>query len=94
MRVWSVTSTPRPTRCSSQSRRSWSKIAKASAATFWARSIRWLDHLRKTGSRGVHLGVSTANHRAIRFYRAYGFDEFQFANPRATPDSLYFVMAL
>ena len=55
---------------------------------------RWLDHLRKTGSRGVHLGVSTANHRAIRFYRAYGFDEFQFANPRATPDSLYFVMAL
>jgi ribosomal protein S18 acetylase RimI-like enzyme len=55
---------------------------------------RWLDHVRQAGSRGVHLGVSVENHRAIRFYRRYGFDEFRFPNPRPEPDSLYFVMAL
>lgn len=55
---------------------------------------RWLDHLREAGSRGVHLGVSAENRRAIRFYHAYGFEEFRFPNPRPQPDSLYFVMAL
>jgi len=55
---------------------------------------RWLAHIREAGSRGVHLGVSVQNHRAIRFYRAYGFEEFRFPNPRPQPDSLYFVMAL
>jgi len=55
---------------------------------------RWLDHLRRAASRGVHLGVSDENHRAIRFYRAYGFEEFRFPNPKPEPDGLYFVMAL
>lgn len=36
---------------------------------------RWLERMRELGVRGVHLGVSGANHRAIRFYRAYGFEE-------------------
>ena len=55
---------------------------------------RWLARMREAGSRGVHLGVSPANHRAIRFYRTYGFDEFRFPNPRPQPDSLYFVTTL
>ncbi len=33
------------------------------------------DSLRADGSRGVHLGVSPRNTRAIRFYRALGFEE-------------------
>ena len=36
---------------------------------------RLLDALRADGSRGVHLGVSARNGRAIRFYRALGFEE-------------------
>ncbi len=36
---------------------------------------RLLDSLRADGSRGVHLGVSPRNVRAIRFYRALGFEE-------------------
>ena len=36
---------------------------------------RLLDSLRADGSRGVHLGVSPRNGRAIRFYRALGFEE-------------------
>ncbi len=55
---------------------------------------RWLARMRETGSRGVHLGVSPANHRAIRFYRAYGFDEFRFPRPKPDADALYFVMKL
>lgn len=54
---------------------------------------RWLAKARDAGSRGVHLGVSAENHRAIRFYRLYGFEEFQFPNPRSEAGSLYFVMA-
>jgi ribosomal protein S18 acetylase RimI-like enzyme len=52
---------------------------------------RWLARLAAAGSRGVHLGVSPANHRAIRFYRAYGLDEFRFPRPKPEPDALYFV---
>ena len=36
---------------------------------------RLLDALRADGSRGVHLGVSPRNVRAISFYRALGFEE-------------------
>ena len=36
---------------------------------------RLLDALRADGSRGVHLGVSPRNVRAIGFYRALGFEE-------------------
>ena len=54
---------------------------------------RWLGMIRDRGSRGVHLGVSPVNHRALRFYRAYGLTEFRFPNPR--PDSaIYFVADL
>jgi ribosomal protein S18 acetylase RimI-like enzyme len=35
----------------------------------------WLQMARGMGSKGVHLGVSAANIRAIRFYRAYGLQE-------------------
>lgn len=55
---------------------------------------RWLERMREVGSRGVHLGVSPQNHRAIRFYRTYGFDEFRFPRPRPEPDALYFVTTL
>jgi len=54
----------------------------------------WLARIAAAGSRGVHLGVSPANHRAIRFYRAYGFDEFRFPRPKPEADALYFVKAL
>lgn len=55
---------------------------------------RWLAHMRGLGSPGVHLGVSRENHRAIRFYRRYGFDEFRFPTTRAGAGGLYFVMRL
>ncbi|HEY3800856.1 MAG TPA: GNAT family N-acetyltransferase [Caulobacteraceae bacterium] len=55
---------------------------------------RWLGRMRELGASGVHLGVAAQNHRAIRFYRAYGFDEFVFPRPRPEPDSLYFTMTL
>jgi ribosomal protein S18 acetylase RimI-like enzyme len=35
----------------------------------------WLALMRGVGAKGVHLGVGGANTRAVRFYRAYGFDE-------------------
>ncbi|HEV2365844.1 MAG TPA: GNAT family N-acetyltransferase [Caulobacteraceae bacterium] len=35
----------------------------------------WLEQARAAGSSGAHLGVSTRNHRALRFYRAYGLTE-------------------
>ena len=55
---------------------------------------RWLARMREVGSRGVHLGVSPANQRALRFYRAYGFEEFRFPNPRGGADAIYFVTTL
>jgi ribosomal protein S18 acetylase RimI-like enzyme len=51
----------------------------------------WTARIEAAGSRGLHLGVSAANHRAIRFYRTYGLEEFRFPNPRPEPDGLYFV---
>jgi ribosomal protein S18 acetylase RimI-like enzyme len=54
----------------------------------------WLERIAAAGSRGVHLGVNPANHRALRFYRAYGLEEFRFPRPRANPDTIYFVRSL
>ena len=51
----------------------------------------WLARIAAAGSRGLHLGVSPVNHRALRFYRAYGLEEFRFPNPKPDPDALYFV---
>jgi len=51
----------------------------------------WLARIETAGSRGAHLGVSPANHRALRFYRAYGLEEFRFPTPRRSPDTIYFV---
>lgn len=55
---------------------------------------RWLARMREAGSRGVHLGVSAENHRAIRFYRAYGFTEFRFPETKPGAGGLYFVTPL
>jgi ribosomal protein S18 acetylase RimI-like enzyme len=55
---------------------------------------RWLARMQDLGSRGMHLGVSPQNHRAIRFYRRYGLEEFRFPRPRAEPDAFYFVTTL
>lgn len=54
----------------------------------------WLTRMRQLGSPGIHLGVSHANHRAIRFYRAYGLEEFRFPTVRDQPGALYFVTRL
>jgi ribosomal protein S18 acetylase RimI-like enzyme len=54
----------------------------------------WLARIAAAGSRGVHLGVSPANHRALRFYAAYGLEAFRFPRPRAAPDTIYFVRSL
>lgn len=37
----------------------------------------WLDVMRTLGSAGVHLATGTANARAERFYRRYGFRELE-----------------
>ena len=39
--------------------------------------MRWLAAVRDMGSQGAHLAVGPANRRAIRFYRACGFDELE-----------------
>ena len=52
----------------------------------------WLEALRAMGSRGVHLGVSPANTRAIRFYLAYGLDRLDLPIPNARP-ALFFTRA-
>ncbi|HEY4342786.1 MAG TPA: GNAT family N-acetyltransferase [Parvibaculum sp.] len=44
----------------------------------------WLKTMWETGSRGVHLGVSTANTRAIRFYETYGFSLIERDEKRKT----------
>jgi ribosomal protein S18 acetylase RimI-like enzyme len=55
---------------------------------------RWLERMRAVGSRGVHLGVSPENHRALGFYRAWGFEEFRFPRPRPEPQTIWFVTTL
>jgi GNAT superfamily N-acetyltransferase len=37
----------------------------------------WLQSVRERASPGAHLGVSAANHRGLRFYRAYGWKELE-----------------
>jgi len=54
----------------------------------------WIDRIAAAGSRGLHLGVSPVNHRAIRFYRTYGLEEFRFPRPKPGLDALYFVRKL
>jgi ribosomal protein S18 acetylase RimI-like enzyme len=53
----------------------------------------WLETARDMGSRGVHLGVSRANTRAIRFYRAYGLDQLDLPIPNGPPP-LFFTRSL
>jgi ribosomal protein S18 acetylase RimI-like enzyme len=53
----------------------------------------WLKTANAIGSRGVHLGVSRANARAIRFYRAYGLDRLDLPIPDGPP-ALYFTQDL
>jgi ribosomal protein S18 acetylase RimI-like enzyme len=50
---------------------------------------RWLDLMRSSGVKGVHLGVGAANGRATRFYRAYGFHELDIG-----PGALMFAINL
>jgi GNAT superfamily N-acetyltransferase len=38
---------------------------------------RWLAEMRARDSPGAHLGVGTANQRAVGFYKAYGFEEVE-----------------
>lgn len=49
----------------------------------WGKRLidRLLETLRDQGSRGLHLGVGTANARAVEFYRAYGFEEIERTGP-------------
>lgn len=54
---------------------------------------RWLARMREAGSRGAHLGVSPANDRALRFYRAYGFEELPRENPKPH-DPVWFAASL
>ncbi len=53
----------------------------------------WFETARSMGSRGVHLGVSAANTRALRFYRAYGLTEPVLERP-PPPGSHWFAKAL
>jgi GNAT superfamily N-acetyltransferase len=52
---------------------------------------RWLGLIGGMGAPGVHLGVGWANERAVRFYRAYGFDQLELA---AYPGALWFTTRL
>ena len=54
---------------------------------------RWLSAVRDMGSRGAHLAVGAANHRAIRFYRACGFSELA-QRSRSPSAPLWLVIAL
>lgn len=49
----------------------------------WGKRLidRLLEAMREKGSRGLHLGVGTANARAVEFYRAYGFEEVERTSP-------------
>jgi ribosomal protein S18 acetylase RimI-like enzyme len=52
----------------------------------------WLATIAEMGARGVHLGVSRANARAIRFYLAYGLDRLDLPIPGGGT-ALYFTRA-
>ncbi len=55
----------------------------------------WIGRMRELGSPGLHLGVSLENHRAIRFYQAYGLEELRMTFGRKNPqEALYFVARL
>ncbi len=53
----------------------------------------WLETIRRMGSRGVHLGVSAANARAIRFYLAFGLDRLDLPVPNGPP-ALFFTRSI
>ena len=53
----------------------------------------WLETVRRMGSRGVHLGVSPVNTRAIRFYLAYGLDRLDLPVPNGPP-ALFFTRSI
>lgn len=53
----------------------------------------WLETIARMGSRGVHLGVSPANTRAIRFYLAYGLDRLDLPVPSGPP-ALFFTRSI
>ncbi len=53
----------------------------------------WLATIERVGSRGVHLGVSPVNARAIRFYLAYGLDRLDLPVPNGPP-ALFFTRSI
>jgi ribosomal protein S18 acetylase RimI-like enzyme len=54
---------------------------------------KWLRTIREMGSCGAHLAVGAANLRAIRFYRACGFQELGPLSP-ASSDPIWFGITL
>lgn len=52
---------------------------------------KWLQTMDMAGSRGVHLGVSPSNERALYFYRNYGFKELPMGKH---PQVIWFTMVL
>ena len=54
---------------------------------------RWLLTIQEMGSHGAHLAVGAANLRAIRFYRAFGFQELHPPSP-ASSDPVWFGITL
>jgi GNAT superfamily N-acetyltransferase len=52
----------------------------------------WLDAVRARGVRGVHLGCDAVNHRALRFYEAYGWRRFETDPP--WPGTVWIVIDL
>jgi ribosomal protein S18 acetylase RimI-like enzyme len=54
---------------------------------------RWLLTIEEMGSHGAHLAVGATNLRAIRFYRACGFQQLHGASP-ASSDPVWFGITL
>ena len=52
----------------------------------------WLEAVRARGVRGVHLGCDAVNHRALRFYDAYGWRRFETDPP--WPGTVWMVIDL
>lgn len=50
----------------------------------------WMPLAAAKGARAVHLGCSATNHRALRFYDAYGFRRL----PELRPDTVWMVRDL